>query len=59
MVDAERGSGDGEAQPAALALHGLSEPLRVTIDFEAEMVDDMIRLLTDIRSRMLPPPSRH
>ncbi len=39
-----------------LPLHGLPEPLRVTIDFEADMVDEMIRHLADIRSRMLRRP---
>ena len=42
-----------------LPLHGLPEPLRLTIDFEAGMIDEMIRHLTDIRARMLAPSSTH
>jgi hypothetical protein len=42
-----------------LPLHGLPEPLRITIDFEADMVEEMIRHLTEVRARMLPPPSKH
>ena len=37
-----------------LPLDGLPEPLRVTIDFEADMVEEMINRLTVLRDQMLP-----
>ncbi len=40
-----------------LPLHGLPEPLRVTIDFEADMVEEMLARLTLLRRQMLPAPS--
>jgi hypothetical protein len=39
------------------ALHGLPEPLRVTIDFEADMVDEMLALLTLLQRQILPAPA--
>lgn len=40
-----------------LPLHGLPEPLRVTIDFEADMVEEMLARLTLLRRQMLPAPT--
>jgi hypothetical protein len=40
-----------------LPLHGLPEPLRATIDFEADMVDEMLARLTLLRQQMLPAPA--
>ena len=43
----------------SIPFEGLPEPLRITVDFEADMVEDMIQRLTELRSRMLPPPTRN
>lgn len=40
-----------------LPLHGLPEPLRVAIDFEADMVEEILAHLTLLRRQMLPAPS--
>jgi hypothetical protein len=32
------------------------EPLRIHLDFDAEMVDEILQRLTVLRSRMLPAP---
>jgi hypothetical protein len=40
-----------------LPLHGLPEPLRVTIDFEADMVEEILARLTLLRRQMLPEPT--
>ena len=40
-----------------LPLHGLPAPLRVTIDFEADMVEEMLALLMLLRRQMLPSPT--
>ena len=40
-----------------LPLHGLPEPLRVTIDFEADMVEEMLARLALLRRQMLPGPT--
>jgi len=40
-----------------LPLHGLPEPLRVTIDFEADMVEEILARLTQLRRQMLPGPT--
>jgi len=43
----------------AIPFEGLAEPLRITVDFEADMVEDMIQRLTELRARMLPPLKRN
>ena len=40
-----------------LPLQGLPEPLCVTIDFEADIVEEMLARLTLLRRQMLPPPT--
>ncbi len=37
-----------------LVLAGFPEPLRIHLDFDAGMIDDILRHLTVLRSRMLP-----
>jgi hypothetical protein len=37
----------------------LPEPLRIHLDFDAEMVDEILHRLTVLRSRMLPAPQRN
>lgn len=39
-----------------LPLEGLPEPLRITLDFDAEMVDEILQRLTALRALM---GSRH
>src|SRR5262249_24575220 len=41
----------------SLPIAGLSEPLRVNIDFAADMVDAIIDRLTELRAQMLPMPT--
>ena len=41
-----------------LPIVGLEEPLRVNIDFEADMVDQIIARLTVLRSQMLLAPPK-
>ena len=40
-----------------LPLQGLPEPLHVTIDFEADMVEEMLARLSLLRRQMLPAPT--
>jgi len=46
-------------QLPALAVGGLSEPLRIHLDFNAAAVDDMLLHLTILRLQMLPAPQRN
>jgi hypothetical protein len=41
-----------------LALEGMSEPLRIHLDFDAETADAILARLTVLRSQMLPAPQR-
>jgi hypothetical protein len=50
-------SGDRETvrlQLPPLPIAGMPEPLRVHLDFDAEMVDEILQRLTVLRSQMLP-----
>ena len=40
-----------------LPLEGLPEPLRITLDFNAEAVDEILQRLTELRERMPSGPS--
>lgn len=40
-----------------LPLEGLPEPLRITLDFNADTVDEILLRLTSLRAQMQPPPS--
>jgi hypothetical protein len=40
-----------------LPIAGLSEPLRLHLDFDAEALDEMLKLLSVLRVQMLPPLS--
>jgi hypothetical protein len=42
-----------------LPIAGLLEPLRVHLDFDVVMVDEILRRLTMLRSRMLPRPLKN
>ena len=39
-----------------LPLEGLPEPLRITLDFNVEAVDEILQRLTELRERMPPGP---
>ena len=54
-VNEDRGSVKLSLPP--LPLHGLPEPLRVTIDFEADVVEEILGRLTLLRRQMLPAPT--
>lgn len=41
-----------------LPIHGMPEPLRVRIDFDAGLVDQMIERLSVLRAQMLPAPPK-
>jgi hypothetical protein len=41
----------------SLPIAGLPQPLRVNIDFAADMVDAIIDRLTELRAQMLPTPT--
>jgi hypothetical protein len=41
----------------AVPIEGLSEPLRIHLDFDAEAIDDMLARLSVLRAQMLPPLS--
>jgi hypothetical protein len=38
---------------------GVPKPLEVKLDFDAEMVDEIISRLIQLRSQMLPAPTRN
>jgi hypothetical protein len=38
---------------------GVSEPLRVQLNFNAETIDLILNRLSRLRTQMLPPPQRH
>jgi hypothetical protein len=42
-----------------LQIAGVSEPLRVHLDFDAEMVDEMLLRLTALRAQMRPSPLKN
>jgi hypothetical protein len=42
-----------------LPIAGLSKPLRLNLDFDAETVDAILGRLTRLRLQMLPPPEQH
>jgi hypothetical protein len=42
-----------------LRIAGIHEPLRVHLDFDAEMVEEILQRLTVLRSQMLPAPQRN
>jgi hypothetical protein len=46
-------------QLPGLALAGMPEPLRIHLDFDAEMVDEILQRLTGLRSQMQPAPQRN
>jgi hypothetical protein len=55
-------SGDREKvrlQLPPLRLTSLPEPLRVHLDLDAAMVDEILERLTVLRSQMLPAPRRN
>jgi hypothetical protein len=41
-----------------LKLASLKRPLEIHFDFEADMVDQILQRLTELRLQMLPPPQR-
>jgi hypothetical protein len=41
-----------------LPIASLPEPLNVFVDFDAEMVDEILQRLSEVRTRMLPAPLR-
>ena len=45
-------------QLPGLPVQGMSEPLRVNIDFDAGVIDQMIERLLVLRAQMLPAPPR-
>ena len=54
-------SGDGETvrlQLPPLPIAGFPEPLRIHLDFGAEMVGEILQRLGLLRARMLPVPRR-
>jgi hypothetical protein len=42
-----------------LPIDGMPEPLRVHLDFDAVMVDDILHRLTVLRAQMLPSPLKN
>jgi hypothetical protein len=40
-----------------LQLASLKRPLELHFDFEADVVDQILQRLTELRAQMLPPPS--
>jgi hypothetical protein len=42
-----------------LPMEGLTQPVRIHIDFDAESVDEMLERLTALRAQMLPSPTRN
>jgi hypothetical protein len=55
-------SGDGETvrlQLPPLPIAGFSESLRIHLDFDAEMVDEILQRLSLLRAKMLPVPRRN
>ena len=41
-----------------LKLPGLKRPLELQFDFEADVIDQILRRLTELRMQMLPPPQQ-
>lgn len=55
-------SGDGETvrlQLPPLPIAGFPESLRIHLDFDAEMVDEILQRLSLLRAKMLPVPRRN
>lgn len=55
-------SGDGETvrlQLPPLPIAGFSKSLRIHLDFDAEMVDEILQRLSLLRAKMLPVPRRN
>ena len=48
---------EGRASKDRIQGGRFSDPLRFTIDFEADMVEEMLARLTLLRRQMLPPPT--
>jgi hypothetical protein len=46
-------------QVPPLPLEGMIEPLCIHLDFDTEMVDEIMQRLTVLRSQMLPAPQRN
>ena len=46
-------------QLPALPMAGMAEPLRIHLDFDATMVEEILHLLTVLRSQMLPSPLKN
>jgi hypothetical protein len=42
-----------------LSIAGMPEPLRIHLDFDATMVDEILDWLTLLRARMLPIPLKN
>jgi len=42
-----------------LPIAGMPEPLRIHLDFDTAMVDEILQRLTVLRSQMLPAPVRN
>jgi len=42
-----------------LPIDGMPEPLRVHLDFDAEMIDEILQRLTVLRAQMLPSPLKN
>lgn len=42
-----------------LRVADMPKPLRISLDFDAEMVDEVLQRLTVLRSQMLSAPSRN
>ena len=42
-----------------LQIEGMPEPLRIHLDFDAEMVDEILKRLSVLRSEMLPSPLKN
>jgi hypothetical protein len=41
-----------------LRLARMKKPVDIHVDFEAEMVDQLLQRLTELRMQMVPPPVR-
>lgn len=46
-------------QVPPLVPDGRLEPLRIHLDFDADIVDEILQRLTVLRSQMLPAPQRN
>jgi hypothetical protein len=42
-----------------LPIDGMPEPLRINLDFDAGMIDEILRPLSVLRPPMLPSPSKN